>query len=279
MSSNSLKKTVNRILVAVDASPQSLAALRVATDLAARLEAELIGIFVEDINLVHTAGLPFAHQISIETGALRRLDSSNIERQLRAQARWVQKNIAVLAERSSIRWSFQVVRGKISAQLLAAAVDADLTILGKTGWSGRRWLGSTAQRLVIQLPCTSLILQRVVHFKHPVILVYDGSEAGQKALTSVNLIASHDSPVLVIILADDAEEAGKLRQDIDTWFEKQDLKPHYRWLKKLNSTILANLTRAEGCGVLILPTKIERLSEKTILNTLNQSECAVLLVR
>jgi len=279
MSSSSLKRTVHRILVAVDASPQSLAALQVATDLAARLEAELIGIFVEDINLVHTAGLPFAYQINIATGSLQRINSANIERQLRAQARWVQNNMAILADSTNIRWTFRVVRGNIPVQLLAAAMEADLTILGKTGWSGGRWLGSTAQKVVIQAPCTSLILQRTVHFKLPVIVVYDGSEEGRKALASVNLIASHDSPILVIILAENAEKAGELRQDADSWFVKEELNPQYRWLVKLDSADLANLTRNEGCGILVLPTKSDCLSEKTILNTLNQSECAVLLVR
>lgn len=278
MSSSGLKRTVNRILVAVDASPQSMAALRVATELAAKLEAELVGIFIEDINLVQTARLPFSHQISLSTGTSRRFDSPNIERQLRAQARWVQNKMALLAERYNIRWFFRVVRGAIPAQLLAAAVNADLTILGKTGWSGRRMLGSTAQSLVIQSPTSALILQKSVRFGHPVILVYDGSETGRKALASLDIIASPESLLTIIILAENDEEARKLRTEVETWFKRQDAKPQYRWLKKVDSDELANLARTEGCGLLVLPTKSDRLSKETILETLNKSECAVFLV-
>ena len=58
----------NRILVALDASPQSEAALRAAAELAALLEAELEGLFVEDINLLHLCGLPFGREIRLVYG-------------------------------------------------------------------------------------------------------------------------------------------------------------------------------------------------------------------
>jgi nucleotide-binding universal stress UspA family protein len=52
-----------RILVALDASPASLAALDFATELAERHQAELLGIYVEDINLLRSAEIPFTREI------------------------------------------------------------------------------------------------------------------------------------------------------------------------------------------------------------------------
>jgi K+-sensing histidine kinase KdpD len=52
--------TIRRILVALDASPDSLAALKTAADLARRMEAELMGLFVEDIELLRMADSPYA---------------------------------------------------------------------------------------------------------------------------------------------------------------------------------------------------------------------------
>ena len=43
---------IRRILVALDTSKHSLAALEAADELAAWLKAELFGLFVEDINLL-----------------------------------------------------------------------------------------------------------------------------------------------------------------------------------------------------------------------------------
>ena len=58
--------SIRRILVALDASPASLSAMQNAVELAARLGAELIGLFVEDINLLRAGG----HLIRARNGRL-----------------------------------------------------------------------------------------------------------------------------------------------------------------------------------------------------------------
>ena len=66
---------IRRILVALDASRHSLAALEAAAELAARLKAELVGLFVEDIDLLRLAGLPFAREIRYPSAIIQQLDS------------------------------------------------------------------------------------------------------------------------------------------------------------------------------------------------------------
>jgi nucleotide-binding universal stress UspA family protein len=278
MNFRGLKKQVERILVAIDASPQSLVALKVAANLASRLDAELIGIFVEDINLLHLARYPFARRISISTGTIQQFDSSIVERELRSQARWALHNLALLAEKLNIRYSFSVVRGIISTQLLAAALEADLTIIGKTGWSGRRWLGSTARKLVVQASCTSLIIQKSFQIGIPVVILFDGSPASHKALGSIDLITSSETHLVVVILALDADEAGQLRREVDAYLTDLHIQPHYRWFKNINSSNLIQLIKSEDCGILVIPTGSGRIPNKIIVDTLNRSECAVLLV-
>ena len=70
---------IRRILVALDASTHSLAALETAAGLAARLEAELVGLFVEDINLLRAAELPFARETSFYSSSLRPLERGELE--------------------------------------------------------------------------------------------------------------------------------------------------------------------------------------------------------
>ncbi|MFW5810637.1 MAG: universal stress protein, partial [Thermodesulfobacteriota bacterium] len=55
--------TIRRILVALDASPASLEGLKTAAELAERLNAELYGLFVEDIDLLRAVELPFVTEI------------------------------------------------------------------------------------------------------------------------------------------------------------------------------------------------------------------------
>jgi nucleotide-binding universal stress UspA family protein len=273
------EKAINRILVAVDASPQSQAALQVAVDLAARVEAELVGIFVEDVNLLRIASLPTSREISFYTTTLREIDSPSIERQLRAQARLVQRLMARIAARANVRWSFRVVRGAVSAQLLAATMEADLVIIGKSGWTRGRRMGSTARVLVVQSTRPALVLQRRIRFGLPVVVVYDGSVAGKKALAGADLVATRDSLVTILILAEDPEEVKELRREAHTFFMEREFTPQYHWVSRVEASDLIRIVKSEGCGVLILPTGSERLPDHTILETVDRSECAVLLVR
>ena len=69
-----------RIWVALDESPRSTAALTAAAALAGELDAELAGLFVEDVNLQHLFDLPFAREFSVLTGAGRPLSQGDVER-------------------------------------------------------------------------------------------------------------------------------------------------------------------------------------------------------
>ena len=75
MNDQELEPVIRRILVAVDASTHSLAALEAASVLAEVLNAELVGIFVEDINLLRLAGLPFAREVRYQSALDRPLRS------------------------------------------------------------------------------------------------------------------------------------------------------------------------------------------------------------
>ncbi len=71
---------IRRILVALDASGASLAALDAAARLAATLEAELLGLFVEDEDLLRLAGLPCAREVGFTFTQARRMESADMER-------------------------------------------------------------------------------------------------------------------------------------------------------------------------------------------------------
>jgi nucleotide-binding universal stress UspA family protein len=270
---------IRRILVALDASPQSLAALEAATQLAARFEAELIGIYVEDINWIRLANFPFAREVSHYSATPRRLDSPQIELHLRARARRVQQAMAMITKGTNLRWSFRVARGTISVELVAAALEADLVILGKTGWSGRRRVGSTTRTMIVQSPRQVLILQRKVRLGVPIAVAFDGSKRGQKALEAARLVWVEGSPVTVLLLAADSDQSQSLQLAARERLGVLGLQAQFRWQPNLDGPRLARLIRTEGCGVLVIPAESEHISGEILLNLLNEIECAVLLVR
>ncbi len=273
---------IRRILVALDASPHSLAALETATRLAALFGAELLGVYVEDINLLRASQLPFTREIRLHSGARRRLGTEQIERELRAQAELARRALTVSADRARVRWSFRVCRGTVVSELFTAASEMDLVILGRSGWSPieRRRLGSTARALLSQGPRPALVLQRGTRLRPPVAVLYEGSALGQKAVrVAATLAQGEDSHLVVLLVGDEAEATRMLRKQVSGWLEDRRLLARYRHLPSWKPSQVANSLKSEGVGGLVLPATSEILEEGPLLALLEETEIPVLLVR
>lgn len=122
-----------RVVVALDASAPGKAALEAAAELAARLDAELVAVFVEDIDLLHFAGLPFAHEIGFPSAIRRSIDAPAMERRMRLLADEARRSVALIAERTPFKWTFEVTRGSLPEQLLESAAEAELIIAALAG--------------------------------------------------------------------------------------------------------------------------------------------------
>jgi len=273
---------IQRILVALDASPHSLAALEAAVELAGRFRAELLGLFVEDVNLLRLAELPFAQEIGFFSAARRKLDTQRMERQFRGQAARIRRALELIAERTQVDWSFRVARGVIASELLTAASEVDLIILGRGGWSltQRRRLGSTARAILSETPCLALILRQGTYLELPMLVVYDGSPLAQKGLaTAAALVQGEDGDLTVLVLADEPDMAHRLQRQAAEWLQGRGVNVRYRPLTKLSVPRLAHIVRTEGRGTLVLPARSALLQDEVLLALLDEVEMPVLLVR
>lgn len=271
---------IRRILVALDASHHSLAALEAAAELAATLEAELKGLFVEDVNLLQVAGAPTAREVRYPFVDAGRLDVARMERQLRAQAAQARRALAAVCERREIKWSFQVVRGEVAPEVLGAAEKADLLSLGRVSRPlvRRLRLGSTALAAAVQGPCCVLLLHRDVGLSPPVVVTYDGSPVGRRALTMAAHLARKNGGYLVILIpTDTAEEAQRLQAESAVLLRQHGPMLHYRRLADRSVATLMQALRAERGGVLVLSSTILHLS--SLQKLLREIDCPVLLVR
>ena len=174
-----------RIVVALDASPNSVAALRAAVELASWLGLELEGVFVEDINLTRLGELPNQYEVGSYTGTVRRLDNLALQRQLRALAASMRQAMAREAGRRPIRWDFSVRRGPVVTELLAASQSASVVSVGRTGRGRRSSLGSTAQSIVRECSRPVLVSGQGVELRLPLTVVFTGTEASERAMQFV----------------------------------------------------------------------------------------------
>ncbi len=195
-----------RILVAVDASPHSLAALRAAVGLAALLGQELDALYVEDINLLRLAGLPFCREVGSYTASVRLLDSRTIEQTFRRLASDIQRSIERAAHPSHVSWSFRVVRGGVSDEVVAAAHSASLVSLGRVGHSPGQRIGSTTQMLLSRLECPLLIVGADGQVRPPFTVLFSSAPSSARALRlAVSLAQRNGDQLDVLVLAQNAD--------------------------------------------------------------------------
>ncbi|MBP6813864.1 MAG: hypothetical protein KA169_03175, partial [Burkholderiaceae bacterium] len=64
----------------------SPAAMTLATELARSMQLQLLGLFVEDIDLLHFAALPFAREVCLSSATSRQLDPTAMVRALQQRA-------------------------------------------------------------------------------------------------------------------------------------------------------------------------------------------------
>ncbi len=208
---------IKRILVALDSSPHSRAALESAATLAERLDAELLGVFVEDIDLMQLAALPFARELGITSAGYRTLDPHAMARSLNAQAQKARAALRTVALHHHVHWTFRSMRGRVLDELRAASSDVDLIALGSAGHmaaSGRR-LGSTARNLVTCVTCSVLIEHARKHRGASLLLLYEDSASADAALARAQDLAVARDGALLIALVGAAATRQRLRERIE----------------------------------------------------------------
>ncbi|MDX1612661.1 MAG: universal stress protein [Candidatus Promineifilaceae bacterium] len=276
--------TIRRILVALDASTHSLAALQAAAAMAAQMHAELVGLYVEDENLLHFAGLPFAREVRAPSARRQKTDSQRMEEQLRLQAAQARRALAKAARAVETQWRFNVVRGQVTEAILEAALDADLLALGRFSrpFTGQGRLGSTARAATSIQRGALLFTQRGRDLTYPVLVTYDGSAQARQALAAAaQLSAVNNNQLNVLLLAETTKETEQLKEQALSWlrdhqFEKE---VEFHWLRETSTEKLTEMVQAVDDCVLVLGGDNPLLKAESIQDLLDQTDCPVMLVR
>lgn len=282
MEENQQELLIKRILVALDASTHSLAALEAAAELAANLEAELIGLYVEDENLLHLAGLPFASEVSTSSATPQPIDSDKMERQLRLQASQARRALAEAAEKAQARWRFTTVRGQVTASVLAAALEADLLAMGRVSRPlfPKSRLGSTARAASTHTKRTVLFMQKDSNIHYPVLVTYDGSAPAKQALvTAAHMVQAGGGTLSVILLAETSNEAASMEEEVAGWLARRELSADFHWLVESTVQSLAKMAQTFKNCVLVLGGDNPLLKADSLQELLDSTDCPVMLVR
>jgi nucleotide-binding universal stress UspA family protein len=194
--------------------------LEAAASLAAGLHAELVGLFVEDSELLEAADLPVTRSIPSHAQAHVPLDARLMRRALRIWEAKAGDALASAAERWRVKWSFRVVRGTMEEQILAQVRSHDLLALGTPGKAVRRArLAAASRALAERAPCSVLLMQAAGGgADRPVAVIYDGSE--RALATGERLARIYGRPLHVLALGDSEAAAAALQEEAAAWLER-----------------------------------------------------------
>lgn len=274
---------VERVLVALDASPASAAAAAGAAELAAALSAELAGLFVEDAAVTRLADLPAAVEVGTHTGAVRRVSAPELARRLRAQAARARRLLERTAARVDLEARLEVVHGSVTVEVAAAAGELELLSLGRVGTSALSRLGSVARAALGAGRGPLLLLPPGGRLVPPLVVVYGDTAAARRALAAaVRLTAvigsGRGQPELTVLLPADPAAAW-LENEVRNRLLEAGITPRVRRVPAGEHHALQHAAAAEGAGVLVLPAHSPLASGEEIEAVIEVLSCAVLLIR
>ncbi|MBC8525128.1 MAG: universal stress protein [Chlorobium phaeobacteroides] len=272
---------IHRISVALDCSPHSRASLVAAAEIAELLHAELLGIFVEDINLIRMAELPFCQEIHLHTARSEPLDTLKLERLLRLQAKEAYNIFRETALRFGVPYTFRTLRGPVTSEVLTAALESDLLALGRSGRTPvcRKGLGSTAKKAVEEARPHILLAHSDVKPDGPILVLYDGSRGSKRALETACSIASAKNTLHIFLIANTESAASRLREETASIIGDRKKKTELHVLPWTDSAMLAQCIHMTGPGLVVLSDSSEAISPESVYRLIDATNYPVLLVK
>jgi nucleotide-binding universal stress UspA family protein len=269
---------VGRILAAVDATPDSAAVLDIAAQLASEFNAEQNGIFVEDINLLRLAGLPFARELTWSTAMELRLDYQRMERTLRGYAAHAQQAVVKLTTQLKLHASLQVVRGLVAQELLRAAENADLFILGKGGNVRGARIGAIAGQVLQQAQSSVLLVASQIHPYRTVMTIFtDDERSGRVLSAAAHAARAVHKRLLVLIPAAQPSDYQRLRDQARHMLGQGLLLVTYQAVSAMEICFGQNILHDEGIGMMVIDAA--QAAANGTEARLAKLACSILLVR
>jgi hypothetical protein len=161
---------IRRIVAGFDAGAYRRETLQAIAALAAETQAELLGLFIEDTDLLQLARLPFAAEVGYPSAARRNLDFASLEQALRARAEALHAALSAALQPTQVSWSFRVAREAPSQALAAALAEGHAPAL----LIPPRGKPNAERRVIRQSELTEALLRELIAAARPVLVLPEG---------------------------------------------------------------------------------------------------------
>jgi hypothetical protein len=273
-------QTIRRILVALTGVRDETGWLESIADLAARLDAELATLFVEDIELLRASRLPFAREIGSISALERSLDPDYLEKSFKAAAQRAERLLREVVQRQAwrrrpgqvLQVSFQVIQGRFLEAALAAAGEEDVVLLKGKGAFSRPAAGEE----------DVVLLKGKGAFSRPaaagtLLLGLAPAPGVRRALELARHIADATSADLAVAIAADEQGYAQIKEDVKRQLGPTRV-PIYR-LPRLDAETLAAAAQRLNAALVVAPATEDLAQTTTLARLVARLRCPLLLSR
>ncbi|MEJ2646419.1 MAG: hypothetical protein P8180_16180 [Gammaproteobacteria bacterium] len=248
-------RPLERLVLALDSAMDDGERLRLAARLAARLDVELSGLFVEDIALHRLADLPIAIEVSRLAAQSRTFAAAELERCLRVHAARLEAALGAAARAAGVPWSFRALRGQPIRDALTAATERDLVLVAGAGRYPLRGRGRGVG---------------------PVAVIFDASGTATGALAIAARVARLEARRLLVLVAGAEADSAALRDRAHGELATLSVPADYVSLG--GGELAAALTVAARVHAELLVTD-RRQIDAAQAGMLERAPCAIIVVR
>jgi hypothetical protein len=232
---------------------------------------ELAALFVEDINLLRLASLPFAREMGAASAARRPMEIIDIERALKVQAAQLKRALAEAAQRLELQWTFEVARGQGLRVLLECTGASDIVVLA--GGAGRPpWR-----------PALEALLRGAFSFERAspgrIAAMLGGGVEMLRVLSVAHALAQAGDAELVLLVAGAKTRGGEIAKRAAAWLRERGAAARIALLPDRAPARIAELVARERPRALFLPGADQELSSVEIAALASVINCPLIFVR
>jgi hypothetical protein len=207
---------VSRIIVGWQSHAAIDPSVEAATLLAAATEAEVVGLFVEDNDLIKLAGQPFVRPLTLGDDSSKPVTRATIVAAYARGATVCRRVLSAQAGKADVKWTFSTERGELPAKIRDIAASNDFVVLpGDAQGFGAKQLMDELRSSPTNVRGILLVgLRQPASQMGPVIAIDDGDDKGEHTIRLAVRIAMvrGRSLVLFVVAATDTEADQIMRR-------------------------------------------------------------------
>lgn len=267
------------ILVALDPAAPGSTSLDLLRDVAIAGDRTLLGLFIEDTELLAHAQSRLATEVVL-SGTARPLDFTRLEGQLNAQSLAIRRIIEREAARLGLPHAFRTLRGQLVGELAIAAANADMLVIElarlATG-APSIWISQLEQLCLADLP-NVLYAREGWSAGGTVLAVIDEAADVETSGRAAASLARAGNSSLTVLLGErsrshEAEiEAALRRHSRDAMVRVERFR-----VGGLGAHALAYFAQAGNARALVAPAHVTRTDAGLVRELLRLTRCSIMV--